>query len=80
MMSGKKRGLIGIRHMQIEHGVDTLTTIRVEFVAAKEYDAHHMLSEKWGELFPGNAIVKCQYCGRWAARKTTCTSCGGQVD
>lgn len=79
-MTGKKRGLIGIRHMQIEHSVDAHTAIRVEFIADREYNAHHMLSEKWDELFPGKAIVKCQYCGRWAARKTTCAGCGGQVD
>lgn len=31
------------------------------------------------DYFPPKAVVKCQYCGQWAAKKCACKHCGGTV-
>ena len=74
------RKLLGVTGMQVEHRYDELTRINVELVASPEYNPHHLMYEEWDDIFPGDAIVHCQYCGQWAARKTACAHCGGSVD
>lgn len=75
-----KNGIFGITEMSVHHGVGEAVKIQVELVAAPGYDPHHLLSEKWDDMFPGNVIVKCSHCGQYAARKTSCKSCGAPVD
>jgi len=74
-----KKGIFGITEMVVKHGVNDAVRVNIELVAEPGYDPHHLLSEKWDEMFPGQAIVKCSYCGQWAAQKTACKHCGGAV-
>ena len=39
-----------------------------------------LLDMSWGNMFPGKVVVKCQWCGQWAARKTSCKHCGGAIE
>lgn len=56
---------------------------------------HDITIKAWGEeinpnelmntdmadyVFLDKAIVKCEHCGQWAARKTPCVHCGAPVD
>lgn len=72
-------GIIGVTDLSIHHGVGEPVRIKMELVAHPNYDPHHLLGEEWGEMFPGNAIVKCSHCGQWAARKTSCRHCGAPI-
>ena len=72
-------GIIGISNMRVVHGVNEPVRIDVELLAVPGYDPHHLLSEKWDDIFPGSAIVKCAHCGQLAARKTMCKHCGAPV-
>lgn len=74
------KGIYGITNMQINYDMHDATRISLELVAAPNYDAFHLQNEKWDELFPGNAIVKCGHCGQWGARKTACKYCGAPID
>lgn len=75
-----KEKLFGIRSMRVEKTIGDATHIDVEFIATPGYNPYHMEHENWTDLFPGNVVVKCAYCGQWAARKTACKSCGAVVD
>ena len=48
---------------------------------------------EWGEIndiadnllgsidyYPSRVVLKCPYCGQWAARKCVCKHCGGCVE
>jgi hypothetical protein len=70
----------GARKINIAHETNSMTTIDIRLIAAPGYNAHHMMGEKWDEIFPGDVIVKCRHCGRWAARKTACGSCGANTE
>ena len=41
---------------------------------------HNLVGEETTMFFGGKALIKCQYCGQWAARKTACVHCGGAVE
>lgn len=73
----------GIRHMtglRIEHTAGELVKISMDLTASPRYDPHHLIYEPWAELFPGDVIVKCEYCGQHGARKTECKHCGHSID
>jgi len=74
------KGILGVTNIKVEHVLNEPVHIDLELIAYPGYDPHHLLSEEWKELFPGNAVVKCEHCGQWAARKTSCKSCGASVD
>lgn len=74
-----KNGILGITGLSIHHGVDEAVKIQMELIAQPGYDPHHLLNEKWDDIFPGNVIVKCSHCGQFAARKTACKHCGAPV-
>lgn len=73
-------GLLGISEMQVNHSVDAVTEIQLRLFAYPGYDPTHLLNEDWSDMFPGDAIVKCRYCGQFGARKTACKSCGASID
>jgi hypothetical protein len=73
-------GIIGVRNMKVEHKMSEPVTIDLELVAYPGYDATHLINEKWGELFPGNSIIKCRHCGQWGARKCACKYCGAPIE
>lgn len=75
----KANGIIGIRNMRVEHAIDAAVKIDLELVAMPGYDPHHLLDENWRDLFPGDAVVKCQSCGQWGARRTVCKHCGDAI-
>ena len=76
----KNNSILGIREMSIHHGIGEVVTIQLELIASPGYDAHHLLQEKWEDMFPGKVIVRCSHCGQHAARKASCRSCGAPVD
>ena len=71
--------IYGVRDVQISHAFDEVTSIKIELLADPHYNAHHLLTEKWDDLFPGDVILKCAHCGQFAARKTACKYCGAPV-
>lgn len=73
--------LIGVTRMDLELSPDTFPRIRLELAAEPGFDARELYEfGGWGDYFPGNVIVKCQFCSTWGATKTICTQCGGSVD
>jgi hypothetical protein len=73
--------LIGVRSVQVEMGYGTVPTIHLEMVAEPGFDARLLYEFRgWEDYFPGNVIVKCQFCSTWGATKTICPQCGGSVD
>jgi len=75
-----KEKLHGIRSMVVEKEAGEATHIKIDFIATPGYNPYHFEKEDWANLFPGNVVVKCAYCGQWAARKTACKSCGAAVE
>lgn len=72
--------IYGLTKLRVEHDVDSISTIELTLACDPKYESHHLLDEKWDDLFPGDAIVKCSHCGQYAARKTSCKYCGAPVD
>jgi hypothetical protein len=75
-----KKGIIGIKELQIEHSYDAATTINMRLVAYPGYDVNHLLKEDWGQLFPGKVVVKCKHCGQHGVVQTPCKHCGAPID
>lgn len=74
------KGILGVTNFVISHKPDHLTEINLSLMAYPGYNPHHLLNENWKELFPDKAVVKCSYCGQWAAIKTVCKHCGATVE
>lgn len=73
--------LIGVRSMQVEFSPDIVPTIHLELLAEPGFDARTLYEfSGWGDYFPGDVVIKCQYCGQWGARKCKCPSCGGAIE
>jgi glyceraldehyde-3-phosphate dehydrogenase/erythrose-4-phosphate dehydrogenase len=72
--------IYGVGDFSVHSAQGEVTIINLELVAHPDYNAHHLKYEKWYDLFPGNVIVKCQFCGQWGATQTSCKSCGGAID
>ena len=66
--------------MDVSKKAGQATFIRAEFVATPSYNPYHFEKEDWGNLFPGDVIVKCAHCKQWGARKTSCRCCGAAID
>jgi hypothetical protein len=58
----------------------SLNRIQMTLVASPDFAFRSLMDATWEEIFPGKAIVKCQHCGQWMARKTACRTCGAPVD
>jgi len=76
-----KPKVYGVTHASASYEPNYLMRIKLELAADPGFDVMPLLkSSDWGDLFPGNVIVKCQHCGQWAARKADCHKCGAPVD
>jgi len=73
-----KNGIIGITSMSVECDIG-IARAHAEFVAHSDYDFRELITTRWGDLFPGNVIVKCGHCGQWGAAKTECKHCGAAI-
>lgn len=80
MTRKKIHGIIGVTNMSVEHRVGEAVNVQIGLVAERGYDLRHLMNEEWGDIFPGNVIVKCEHCRQYAARKTACVHCGAPVD
>lgn len=79
-MSRPHSKLHGITRMQITHEAGSTTKINLELVASPEYNAQPMVDARnWDDLFPGDVIIPCPYCGTHGAKKTKCRQCNGEV-
>ena len=59
---------------------DKVQKLHLDFYASTNFDIDTFVNQDWNQSFPGNVLVHCQWCGNWAARQTSCKSCGGRVD
>lgn len=74
-------GIFGVQSMQVELSPTELATITLELVAGHDFDTRQLYEyTEWNDLFPGNAIIPCQYCKQWGARKSCCKHCGGAIE
>jgi len=73
--------ILGVKDMRVEFGHDIVPTIELTLVAEPGYDARILYeTREWDDLFPGNVIVRCQFCSQWGATKTACKHCGGAIE
>lgn len=72
--------ILGVTEISVTHDVYNGTRISLELLASPLYDVRHFAFEDWDQIFPGNVIITCQYCGQWAARFTACGKCGAPVE
>ena len=55
--------------------------MRLELAVTDKFNPNNLYEfDGWDDMFPGNVIVKCQYCGTWGARKCICPQCGGAIE
>ncbi len=73
--------IFGVRSMEVRMNPDEAMSINLDLVAEPGYDARVLYGYgEWNELFPDKVVVKCQFCGQWGARKTSCRHCGGSIE
>ena len=60
--------------------MDDVTRINLELAVSPSFNPASLRDFLWEEVFPSSALVHCQHCGQWAARKTKCVHCNGPVD
>lgn len=81
MAKQKVSGIFGVTSLEFDRRIDEFPRVRLELAVTERFNPNQLYEYKdWDDMFPGNAIVKCQFCGQWGARKCACTHCGGAIE
>ena len=75
-----RKNILGVTSLEFRYAADSAPTVMAEFVVGDNFVPYEFTHMEWDEIIPGKAIVKCGYCGQFAARKTACVHCGGAVE
>lgn len=71
----------GVTDLEFRCSPNEVPTIRMEIQVEPGFNPNDFYSfTGWNDLFPGNVLIKCQYCGQWGARRTSCRHCGGEIE
>ena len=80
-MANKLPQIFGVTNLEFNLSHNEIPTVRMELAVAPGFNPNQLYEYKeWNDMFPGNAIVKCQFCGQWGARKCACPYCGGAIE
>ena len=80
-MANKMSGIFGVTNMEFYRTPNEVPTVRLELAVGQGFNPNQLYEYKdWNDMFPGNVIVKCQFCGQWGARKCACAHCGGSIE
>ena len=73
--------IFGVTQLEYLVSPSTIPTVRLELAVGDEFNPRSLYDlGSWDEFFPGNVIVKCQWCKQWGARRTQCRHCGGAIE
>ena len=81
MAKRKVSGIFGVTSIEFDRRIDEIPRVRLELAVTDKFNPNNLYEfDGWDDMFPGNVIVKCQYCGTWGARKCICPQCGGAIE
>lgn len=73
--------IYGVTNLEYSVSPSTFPTVKLELAVDDKFNPRSLYDlDSWDELFPGDVIVKCQWCGQWGARKNQCKHCGGAIE
>lgn len=73
--------IYGIMDMQVNLTPNEIPTMELTLAMDEGFDARQLWEYKnWDDMFPGDVVIKCQFCGQWGARKCACLHCGGAIE
>lgn len=71
--------MFGAKKVQVSTSDYGLIEIDVQLEAQSGFDVREIIRADWSEVFFGNVIVPCYYCGSYGAVKTKCKECGAPI-
>lgn len=81
MAKQKVSSIFGVTSMEFERSPQDFLRVRLELAVTEDFNPNNLYEFKdWDDMFPGNVVVRCQYCGQWGARKCICPQCGGAIE
>ena len=81
MDNEKMPQIYGVRKLEFQTAYGEVPTVTMELAVGEGFNPNDLYYFKgWDDYFPGDVVVKCQFCGQWGARKTACGHCGGAIE
>ncbi len=73
--------IFGVTNLEFRYLPTEVPTVRMELAVEPGFNPKTLYDFRdWDDMFPGDVVVKCQYCHQWGARKTACKHCGGAIE
>lgn len=73
--------IYGVTNLEFRMNPNETPTVRLELAVGEGFSPYVLYNfDRWDDYFPGDVLVRCQWCGQWGARKCTCPKCGGAIE
>jgi hypothetical protein len=68
-----------IKSVSVNSSCDGKLSTEVNMTLYGYVDHRQLTDIDFNAIAPGPALIKCAYCGQWAAKFTACVHCGAAV-